>query len=82
MLPRGMPGMSNAFCAALWAAEFMLKLASYGAAGVNLHGGGTKQIRLSLGGTPSRRRLDSRRKAAAAQGSFYTPIAGSRESAS
>ena len=76
----GMPGMSNAFCAALWAAEFMLKLASYGAAGVNLHGGGTKQIRLSLGGHLPGEGLTPEGKAAAAQGSFYTPIAGSRES--
>ena len=42
--------MSNAFCSALWAADYMLKLASYGCVGVNLHGGGSKQIRDSLGG--------------------------------
>jgi hypothetical protein len=34
----------------LWAADYLLKLASYGCAGVNLHGGGSKQIRASLGG--------------------------------
>jgi hypothetical protein len=76
----GKPGMSNAFCSALWALEFMLKQASYGTAGVNLHGGGSKQIRLSLGGHLPGEGLTPEGAAAAEQGSFYTPIAGSRES--
>ena len=41
----GKPGVSNAFCSALWAADYLLKLASFGCAGVNLHGGGASVIR-------------------------------------
>lgn len=76
----GKPGLSNAFCSALWAAEFMLKLASYGTAGVNLHGGGSKQIGLALGGHLPGEGLTPDARLVATQGSFYTPIAGSRES--
>ena len=75
----GKPGLSNAFCSALWAADYLLKLASYGAAGVNLHGGGAKQIRMSLGGHLPGEQLAPGAAAIAAEGSFYTPIAGSRE---
>jgi hypothetical protein len=75
----GKPGMSNAFCSALWAADYLLKLASYGCAGVNLHGGGSKQIRAALGGHLPGEQLDPGAEAAAKDGSFYTPIAGSRE---
>jgi hypothetical protein len=75
----GKPGLSNAFCSALWVVEFMLNLASEGAAGVNLHGGGSKQIRLSLGGHLPGEHLTPDAAKAAAEGSFYTPIAGSRE---
>ena len=71
--------MSNAFCSALWAADYLLKLASYGAAGVNLHGGGAKQIRMSLGGHLPGEQLAPGAAAIAAEGSFYTPIAGSSE---
>jgi len=76
----GKPGMSNAFCAALWAADYLLKLASYGCAGINLHGGGSQQIRLSLGGHLPGEKLDSGAAQIAKEGSFYTPIAGSLES--
>lgn len=76
----GKPGMSNAFCSALWAADYMLKLASYGCVGVNLHGGGSKQIRDSLGGHLPGESLDPTARMVAKEGSFYTPIAGSRES--
>jgi hypothetical protein len=72
--------MSNAFCSALWAADYLLKLASYGCAGVNLHGGGSKQIRASLGGHLPGEQLDPGAVEVAKEGSFYTPIAGSRES--
>ena len=75
----GKPGLSNAFCSALWAADYLLRLASYGAAGVNLHGGGAKQIRMSLGGHLPGEQLSPGAVAIAAEGSFYTPIAGSRE---
>ncbi len=76
----GKPGMSNAFCSALWVADYMLKLASYGCVGVNLHGGGSKQIRDSLGGHLPGESMDPTAAAVAKDGSFYTPIAGSRES--
>jgi hypothetical protein len=36
----GKPGVSDAYAAALWGADYMLKLAANGYAGVNLHGGG------------------------------------------
>lgn len=76
----GKPGMSDAFCSALWAADYMLKLASYGCVGVNLHGGGSKQIRDALGGHLPGESLDPTAATVAKEGSFYTPIAGSRES--
>jgi len=76
----GKPGMSNAFCSALWSADYLLKLASYGCVGVNLHGGGSKQIKDSLGGHLPGESLDPTAAAVAREGSFYTPIAGSRES--
>jgi hypothetical protein len=37
----GAPGVSDTLGAALWAVDFMLRAASYGAAGVNFHGGGS-----------------------------------------
>ena len=75
----GKPGVSNAFCSALWAADYLLKLASFGCAGVNLHGGGAGVIRGSLGGHLPGEKLSPDGAAIAAEGSFYTPIAGSRE---
>lgn len=76
----GKPGMSNAFCSSLWAADYMLKLASHGCVGVNLHGGGSKQIKESLGGHLPGESLDPTAADVAKEGSFYTPVAGSRES--
>jgi len=76
----GKPGMSNAFCSALWAADYMLTLAGYGCVGVNFHGGGSRQIRDALGGHLPGESLAPSAAAVAAEGSFYTPIAGSRES--
>jgi hypothetical protein len=75
----GKPGVSNAFCSALWAADYLLKLAGFGCAGVNLHGGGAGVIRGSLGGHLPGEKLSPDGAAIAAEGSFYTPIAGSRE---
>jgi hypothetical protein len=48
--------------------------------GVNLHGGGSKQIRDSLGGHLPGESLDPTAATVAKEGSFYTPVAGSRES--
>ncbi|HEV2208296.1 MAG TPA: glycosyl hydrolase family 79 C-terminal domain-containing protein [Verrucomicrobiae bacterium] len=75
----GKPGLSNAFCSALWAADYLLELASFGCVGVNLHGGGARQIRLALGGHLPGEQLAPGAAGLAAQGSFYTPIAGNRE---
>jgi hypothetical protein len=75
----GKPGVSNAFGSALWAADYLLKLASYGCDGVNLHGGTSQAIRHSLGGHLPGEKLGAEAEATAADGSFYTPIAGSRE---
>jgi hypothetical protein len=75
----GKPGVSNAFCSALWAADYLLKLASFGCAGVNLHGGSANAIRSSLGGHLPGEQLAPDAAAVAAEGSFYSPIAGSRE---
>lgn len=36
----GRPGVSDAYASALWAADYMLRAASEGFAGANLHGGG------------------------------------------
>ena len=78
-------GMSDAFGSALWAAEFLLELASAGVVGANLHGGGGKVItsalgdheqRIAPGATAGR---TERRELANRMGSAYTPIAGSRE---
>jgi hypothetical protein len=75
----GKPGVSNAFCSALWAADYLLKLASFGCAGVNLHGGGAGVISSALGEHLPGAQLSPEAAAIAAEGSFYTPIAGSRE---
>ena len=68
----GKPGMSDAFAASLWAAEYLLTLAANGCAGANLHGGQSKYLTAGLGGhTPGMK---------VAQGpqtmpsGFYTPI--------
>jgi hypothetical protein len=76
----GKPGMSNAFASALWAADYMLTLASCGCAGVNLHGGSTNAIRRALGNHLPGLKVSPNAAAQAAHGSFYTPIAGDRQS--
>jgi hypothetical protein len=46
----GKPGVSDVFASALWSADYLLKLASLGYAGVNLHGGDGQFVANSLGG--------------------------------
>ena len=46
----GKPGVSDVFAASLWAADYLLELASLGYAGVNLHGGDGQMVANSLGG--------------------------------
>jgi Glycosyl hydrolase family 79 C-terminal beta domain len=68
----GKPGMSNAFAAALWAADYMLELASLGCAGVNLHGGRSAFLTAGLGDhTPG---MEVAKTPQAMKSGFYTPI--------
>jgi hypothetical protein len=68
----GKPGMSNAFASALWAADYMLELASLGCVGVNLHGGGSGYLTAGLGDhTPG---MDVARTPQTQHSGFYTPI--------
>ena len=70
----GKPGFSDVFAASLWAADYLLTLASFGYAGVNLHGGSGKAVADSLGGTLPGELLMPDPKAPHPR-PFYTPIA-------
>jgi hypothetical protein len=70
----GKPGVSDVFASTLWAADYLLTLASYGYAGANLHGGGGKAVADSLGGTLPGELLMADPKAPHPR-PFYTPIA-------
>ena len=70
----GKPGVSDVFGASLWAADYLLKLASLGYAGVNLHGGEGQMVANSLGGTLPGEELMPDPKAPHPR-PFYTPIA-------
>jgi hypothetical protein len=70
----GKPGVSDVFAASLWAADYLLTLASQGYAGVNLHGGSGKAVADSLGGTLPGELLMPDPKAPHPR-PFYTPIA-------
>jgi len=70
----GKPGFSDVFGASLWAADYALTLASFGYAGVNLHGGGGKAVADSLGGRLPGEALMPDPKAPHPR-PFYTPIA-------
>ena len=70
----GKPGLSDVFAASLWAADYLLRLASLGYAGVNLHGGEGKMVAASLGGTLPGEELMADPKAPHPR-PFYTPIA-------
>ncbi|HEY4380946.1 MAG TPA: hypothetical protein VGN01_11410 [Acidobacteriaceae bacterium] len=71
----GKPGLSDVFAASLWSADYLLKLASLGYAGVNLHGGVRKYVAASLGGTLPGEELLSDPDHAPNPRPFYTPIA-------
>jgi hypothetical protein len=72
----GKPGMSNAFASALWAGDYMLRLASLGCAGVNLHGGDSRFLTAGLGGhTPG---LEVASQPQSMPSGFYTPIASEK----
>ena len=70
----GKPGVSDVFAASLWAADYLLKLASLGYAGVNLHGGEGKMVAASLGGVLPGEELMPDRSVPHPR-PFYTPIA-------
>jgi len=70
----GKPGLSDVFAASLWSADYLLKLASLGYAGVNLHGGGAKVIATGLGGLLPGEALMNDAKVPHPK-PFYTPIA-------
>jgi hypothetical protein len=70
----GKPGVSDVFGVALWAADYLLKLAYDGYAGVNLHGGEGNMVANSLGGTLPGEELMPDRKVPHPR-PFYTPIA-------
>ena len=46
----GKPGVSDVFAAALWSADYSLRLASNNYSGINLHGGTGKSVANSVGG--------------------------------
>lgn len=70
----GKPGFSDVFGASLWAADYLLRLASLGYAGANLHGGEGKMVAASLGGTLPGEALMPDPNAPHPR-PFYTPIA-------
>lgn len=70
----GKPGVSDVFAASLWAADYLLLLASLGYAGVNLHGGDGQMVANSLGGTLPGEELMPDRTVPHAR-PFYTPVA-------
>jgi hypothetical protein len=70
----GKPGLSDVFAASLWAADYFLRLATLGYAGVNLHGGVRKYVAESLGGVlPGEELLADPNEPHPKP--FYTPIA-------
>jgi hypothetical protein len=70
----GKPGMSDAFAAALWSADYLLLLANLGCAGVNLHGGQSRFLSAGLGDHNPGVDAAHGSKLSAPNG-FYTPIA-------
>lgn len=70
----GKPGISNAFAASLWAADYLLTLASLGCAGINLHGGDSRFLSAGLGDHNPGLEVAGNSKQSAPNG-FYTPIA-------
>ncbi len=70
----GKPGLSDVFAASLWAADYLLRMASLGYAGVNLHGGEGSMVAESLGGMLPGEELMRDPKAPHPR-PFYAPIA-------
>jgi hypothetical protein len=74
----GQAGVSNALAAAIWAGDYTLDLLAHGGGGVNFHGGSSAQIAASLGNHLPGARNDADVEIAKL-GTFYSPIAGSRD---
>jgi hypothetical protein len=70
----GKPGMSNAFASSLWAADYLLTLASLGCAGINLHSGDSRFLSAGLGDHNPGLEVAGHTPQSAPNG-FYTPIA-------
>jgi hypothetical protein len=70
----GKDGLSDAFAAALWSADYLLQLMSLGYAGVNLHGGSGHAQAVSVGGVFHGEAL-MKDATAPHPKPFYTPIA-------
>jgi hypothetical protein len=73
----GKPGMSNALAAALWSGDYILKLASLGCGGVNLHGGDSRFLSAGLGDHNPGLEAAGGRQQEAPNG-FYTPVRSER----
>ena len=70
----GKSGLSDAFASALWAADYLMQLMSFGYCGVNLHGGSGHAQAVSVGGTFVGESL-MRDPTEPHPKPFYTPIA-------
>ena len=76
----GKPGVSDVFAAALWAADYLLLLASNNYSGINLHGGTGKSVANSVGGflpgdVMLKEKGSTTEEIATHPHPFYTPIA-------
>jgi hypothetical protein len=76
----GKPGLSDVFAAALWSADYALRLAANGYTGLNLHGGSGPSVANSVGGSLPGDELLRNQGATPEQIAthphpFYTPIA-------
>lgn len=73
----GKPGVSDVFASSLWAADYLLHLASLGYAGANLHGGDVQSIVDSIGNALPGESLSPK---PSEPRPFYTPIAHTKDS--
>lgn len=70
----GKPGVSDVLAAALWSADYALRLMSLGYSGINLHGGSGRPVAVSVGG-PLRGEALMEDANIPHPKPFYTPIA-------
>ncbi len=72
----GKPGVSDVFASSLWAADYLLHLASLGYAGANIHGGDAQSIIDSIGNELPGESLSPK---PSEPRPFYTPIAHTKD---